>query len=230
LESKRALQLTEEQRARLAHIASMVRFKKGASIYREGDRADAVFNIISGVVKTQKSLPDGTRRIAAFLFEEDIFGLSEAGKYTNSAEAVTLVTAYRLPVSALETVLRGDTALEFHVICKLCHDLREAQRHAYLLGRHDALGRVVMFLQMLERIQVVKGESATELSLPMNRSEIADYIGISLEAVSRSFRTLTDRGVIAFRNKRHLRIIDRGQFENLASQQDMSSVPQPPSK
>jgi CRP/FNR family transcriptional regulator len=133
-------------------------------------------------------------------------------------------------MSALETVLRGDAALEFHFIAKLCHDLREAQRHVYLLGRHDALGRMVTFLQMLERLQAAEGESTTELYLPMNRSEIGEYVGISLAAVSRSFRTLADRGVIAFRNKRHLRIVDRARFENIASQQDTSSVSQPPSK
>jgi CRP-like cAMP-binding protein len=123
-------------------------------------------------------------------------------------------------VSALESRLRKDAALEFHVICKLCHELREAQRHALLLGRRNALARVAMFFQLLENHQSVRGESAEELYLPMNRSDIADYLGMSLEAISRSFRTLTSRGVLSFRNKRYVRVLSRGQLDALANLSD----------
>src|ERR1700730_9473023 len=116
--------LSDEERARLAVIASIVRFHKGEELYREGQRADAVFNIISGVVKAYKTAPDGSEHIAAFLFPDDLFGLSEEGRYTNSTEAITPVTAYRLPVSALRSRLSKDAGLEFYVICKLCHELR----------------------------------------------------------------------------------------------------------
>ncbi len=208
--------LTVEERARLSAIASTVRFKKGAEIYREGERAVAVFTVISGVVKIYGTLPDETERIGAFLFVDDVFGLAEEGKYVNSARAVTAVTAYRLPVPALKIRLEKDADLEFHVICKLCHELREAQRHAFLLGHRNALARLAMFLQLLERHQAARGESATELHLPMNRSDVADYIGMSLEAVSRSFRTLASRGVIAFGDKRNVKILDRVRLEALA--------------
>src|SRR5664279_6622082 len=77
--------LSEEERARLAVLASIVRFKKGEEIYREGQRADAVFNIITGVVKAYKTASDGSEHIAAFLFPDDMFGLCEEGRYTNSA-------------------------------------------------------------------------------------------------------------------------------------------------
>jgi hypothetical protein len=74
---RRAQLLTDEERAQLSVIASLARFKKGAQIYREGERADAVFNVVSGVVKSYKVLPDKTERIAAFLFADDLFGLAE---------------------------------------------------------------------------------------------------------------------------------------------------------
>jgi CRP-like cAMP-binding protein len=213
---KRAQLLTEDERARLSVIASIVRFKKGAQIYREGDHADAVFNIVSGIAKTYRELPDATERINAFLFPDDLFGLAEEGRYTNSAEAVTDVTAYRLPVAALESRLQRDAPLEFHVITKLCHELREAQRHAVLLGRRNALARVAMFFQLLEQHQEARGEPTRELYLPMSRSDIADYIGMSPEAVSRSFRTLESRGIVGFRNKRHVRVTNHAQLEALA--------------
>jgi len=208
--------LSDEERARLAVIASIVRFKRGAEIYREDHRADAIFNIISGVVKAYKTARDGSEYITAFLFADDLFGLSEEGRYTNSTKAVTLVTAFKIPVSALRSRLSKDASLEFHVICKLCQELRQAQRHAFILARRQALLKVAMFLQLLEQLQVARGENTTEVYLPMNRSDICEYLGMSLEAVSRAFRSLTARGIIKSRDRWHLRIIDRAAFEKIA--------------
>ncbi len=220
---QRAQLLTEYERAQLSVIASIVRFKKGIQIYREGNDAHAVFNIVSGVVKVYRTLPDGTERVIAFLFADDIFGLAHEGKYANSARAVTDVTAYRLPVPALERSLRKDAALEFQIICKLCHELREAQRHAFLLGRRNALARVAMFFQWLEQYQAARGESTSVLHLPMSRSDVASYVGMSLEAVSRSLRTLASRHVISFSDKRHVKIVDRARLETLVAQDDTPS-------
>jgi len=130
--------LSEEERARLAVISSIVRFKKGAEIYREGHHAVAISNIISGVVKAYKTASDRSEYITAFLFADDLLGLSEEGRYTNSTKAITLVTAFKIPVSALRSRLSKDASLEFHVICKLCQELRQAQRHAFLLARRRA--------------------------------------------------------------------------------------------
>jgi CRP-like cAMP-binding protein len=212
--------LTDEERARLSIIASVVRFKKGAQIYRKGARAAAVFNIVSGAVKVYRTSPDETECILAFLFADDVFGLTEEGRYVNSARAVTDVTTYRFPIPALERQLRKDAAFEFHVICKLCHELREAQRHAFLLSQRSAVVKMAMFVQMIEQHQVAKGGSATDLDLPMTRSDIADYAALSLEAVSRSFRTLEKRDVLSFRNKR-VRIKDRTQLETLLAKDEL---------
>lgn len=209
--------LTEEERARLSVIASIVRFARGMQIYRAGDRADAVFNIVDGVVKTYHSSPDGAEHITAFLFAEDLLGLAERGHFVNSARAVTPVTAYRLPAAVLEGWLRRDAALDFHIICKLCHDLREAQRHAVIAGYRSALAKLAMFLQALESRQARAGEEPGALDLPMSRSDIAAYVGLSLEAVSRAFRTLAARGAISIGDKRHIRILDRAQLAAIAA-------------
>jgi CRP-like cAMP-binding protein len=222
---KRAHLLTDEERAQLAVISSVVRFKKGTRIYRQGDPADAIFNIIGGVVKSYKSLPDGRQHIVAFLFPDDLIGLAEEGRYVNSADAATAVIGYRIPVTALETRLRKDPSLEFHVICKICHELREAQRHAFLLSEHRALAKVALFLQLLENYQAARGESVEEVYLPMNRSDIGDYVGMSLEAVSRSFRSLASRGAITFRDRRHIKIINHSQLESVALESETRELP-----
>jgi CRP-like cAMP-binding protein len=208
--------LTDDERARLATMASIVRFKKGEVIYHRGDPADAVFNITTGVVAAYSETPDGSEHVAAFLFPDDLFGLSVEGRYSNSTRAITGVMAYRLPVPALRSRLSKDAKLEFHVMCKLCHELRQAQRHAFLLSQRSAITKVAMFLQLIEQIQIARGEPTAEIYLPMDRSDIGEYVGITLAAVSRAFRGLTTRGIVTFRNRRHVRIVDRSAFERIA--------------
>ena len=196
-----------------AVIATVRRYRKGETIYREGEQAAAVFNIITGVVKSFKALPDNEQYIVGFLFPNDLFGLAEYGSYVNSAEAVTAVTLYRIPTKALETRLRQNAKLDFEVIGKLCHDLREAQHHAFLLSKHRAIAKVGLFVQFLETMQAAQREITEEIYLPMARSDIGAYLGISPEAVTRSFRELANGGAIAFRDRRHLKIIDRALLE-----------------
>jgi CRP/FNR family transcriptional regulator, anaerobic regulatory protein len=208
--------LSPEKRSRLSSIASVVRFRKGAEIYRQGCSANAVFSIVSGVVKAYKTRPDGEEHIAEFLFPDDLFGLPEEGKYANSTKALTAVTAFQIPVVALRSQLSKDAALEFHVICKLCQELRQAQQHSFLLARRQALSKVAMFLQLIERLQAARGERTTDIYLPMNRSDIGEYVGMSLEAVSRAFRGLSARGIIKCQDRRHLKITDRSALEAIS--------------
>ncbi len=210
--------LTDDERARLAVLASIVRFAKGQVIYREGDAADAVYNIVSGVVAAYANGADGGEHLASFLLADDLFGLSAEGRYTSSVKAITPVTAYRLPVAALRARLATDAALEFHVICKLCQELRQTQRHAFLLSRRRVVTRLAMFLEMLEQLQIAKGERTSEIYLPMDRSDIAEYIGVTLAAVSRAFASLTSRGIIKLRNRAHVGIVDRAGFDKLAGE------------
>jgi CRP-like cAMP-binding protein len=213
---KAARLFTEDEQSQLSLIASIARFKKGAQIYRAGAPAAAVFNIIDGVVKTSRGSPRSRKHVSAFLFADDLFGLAREGRYVNSAKAVTAVTVFRLPVRTLQAQLRKDAALEFEVICKLCHELREAQHHAFLLGHRNAVAKVAMFVQMLDHHYSSRGESPEYLYLPMSRSDVAEYTGLSPEAVSRSLRTLADRGVIAFKNLRHFKIADRSRLDSIA--------------
>ena len=138
--------LSEAERGRLALIATVVHFGTGDVLFMQGDELTSIYNISHGVARTYSSASDGRRTLLAFLFAEDLLGLAENGRYVVTAEAVTPVTAYRLPVAALERLLRQDPELEIHFLCKVCHELREAQRHAILLARKDAGGKVALFL------------------------------------------------------------------------------------
>ena len=208
--------LTDDQRAQLAVMSSIARFKKREIIYREGDLAESVFAINTGVVAAYKEAPDGRKHIAEFLFADDLFGLSAEGKYTNSTKAITEVTAYRLPVTTLRRRLSKDAELEFYVVCKLCQELRQAQHHAFLLSERKAVTKLAMFFQLIEGLQMARGQQTAEIYLPMDHSDIGSYVGMTLPAVSRAFKALTTRGVIKLRDRGHVTIVDRDAFDKIA--------------
>jgi CRP-like cAMP-binding protein len=207
--------LSSRQRSHIASIATRVQFPRGKLIYREGSNAEFVFIVASGIVKSFQDLPSGKRRLMAFLFADDLFGLAQTGKYINSIQTVTPVTLYRMDVATLADSLRHDADLAFQFLCKVTHELREALRHTVLLTRRDALGRVTMFLRMLEQNSPLRQDSIIEV--PMSRSETASYLGLSLEAVSRAFSRLDRSEIIAFDGRRTVRVLDRRQFERIAA-------------
>ena len=207
--------LSPDLRRRLARIASRVRFKRGEVLYRQGAPAVACYNIVHGVVAAYRELPSGRRRVLAFLFAEDLAGLAERGRYVNTARSVTAVTAYRLPTGELDALLRRDPRLQYPFFCKIVHELREAQRLAIVLGRRDAVGKVAAFLHLLEREPTTTRAGGGRIFLPMSRTEIAAYLGLTLESVSRACAELKRRHIVAFPDARHARVLDRARFETL---------------
>jgi CRP/FNR family transcriptional regulator, anaerobic regulatory protein len=206
--------LDADQTRRLALIGSIVEFPKGARLYQEGEEADCIYNVVQGEVKTFCAFSSGRRHVAAFLSAGDLAGLASYGRYVSTAQAVTRVIAYRLPLKALDELLCSDPELEKRFLCKICNELRVSQSHAIMLSRNDAHGRVAMFLHELDGAHV---EAAAPISLPMTRSDVADYVGLSLESVSRSFRKLQHDGIIGIDERHRVRILDRARFEQLAT-------------
>jgi CRP-like cAMP-binding protein len=169
------------QRQELERIAAPVTFARGETIHREGDELTRIYDLVAGMVATYRVSHDGERRITALLFAGDVFGLAELGQYVNTAEAITAVRAYRMPFRKLVAALEADPKLEAHFLTKTCDELRRAQRHAILLDSHGATRRVALFLQLL-RNHFATGKG-TVIPLPMSRSVIADYAGLSIESV-----------------------------------------------
>ena len=208
--------LSEAQRQELARLATVHVFASRSIVYRAGADADSVFIISDGAVKSFRDLPSGRRRIAAFLFAHDLFGLAEAGHYVNTVQAITPVTAYQLDLVALTEVFQRDSGLELQFLCKAVHALREAQHHTIIVGRRHATGRLAMLLRLLER-HCADEDGEKGLSIPMSRSDIANYLGLSLEAVIRASRRLERQGIVDFLGRHHARILNRQRFEALAA-------------
>jgi CRP/FNR family transcriptional regulator, anaerobic regulatory protein len=216
-EGSRPVQLlSDRQRKKIADAATRMEVNARTILYREGAPAASLFFNGGGVVKTFRELPSGARRVQAFLFENDVFGLAENGRYVNTAQAITHAMLYKLPMDALAEMLRQDADLEYQFLCKVTHELRDAQHRAIVLARRDAPGRLAMFLNMLDT-DVPRPADHAAIPLSMSRSDIAAYLGLSPEAVSRASRRLADQGLIVFDGRHAFRILDRGRFGKLVT-------------
>jgi CRP/FNR family transcriptional regulator len=207
--------LTDRQREALATIGTRVRLPPRMPIYRQQTAANWVFAVTEGVVKSYRDLPSGKRVVCAFLFARDLFGLAANGCYVNSAQTITSVTLYRLPVRELITLLRRDSEMQFQFLTKVTHELRESQRRAIIINRRDAAGRLAMFVALMS----AHAESATvggrDVPLPMTRSDIAAFLGLSLESVSRAAAALERRRLVTFEQRDVAHIVDPAGLTNL---------------
>lgn len=201
--------------AALATISTHVTVRKGTTLYHEGEAATFVYVITGGYVRTSRSLPNGAERVTAFRSSGDLLGLATEGHYVATAQAIATTSAYQVPTAALEGLLQTDASLALRLLCKLSSVLVAQQHHALILGRTDALGKLAMFLEMLEQGQRERGWDTETIYLPMSRSDIADYVGLSVEAVSRAVSTLRAEAVVSCRTKRQFRVTDRPRFREL---------------
>lgn len=206
--------LSDADASALAAIGTVVHWPKGEVAYRAKGAADSVYNLIQGVMKTYDILPDDSISISGFHFAGDLFGLAEQGHYVESAEAVIPSVAYRISLDALETLLTRNGALGVRLLCKAADTLRKDHRHALILKRNDALGRLAMFLGMLEELAPQRG-AGNVIYFPMSRGDAAQFIGLTLEAMSRASSALERARVVAFLDRQHFRITDRERFGQL---------------
>ena len=207
--------LSSDQQAQIAHIATVEELPPRRIVYREGTDAESVFIVARGVVKMFRDLPSGRRRVLGFLFADDAFGLAQTGHYIYSVQTITAVTLYRIPLTTLTATLRRDGELASKFLCKAAHELCGALRHNVIMARRDAVGRLAMFLLMLERNAPVRDDS--RIDILMSRADAANYLGLSQESVSRALGRLERSRVIAVHGRHELRVLDRQRFEAIAS-------------
>jgi len=207
--------LSDAQRQQVRRLAIVHDFLARTIVYRAGSPAESVFIIGEGVVKSYRDLASGRRRIAAFFFARDLFGLAESGQYINTVQAITPVRAYEIHVDALTELFAQDPNIEAQFLWKTVHVLREAQHHNIIIGRRDAAGRLAMLLRLLRRQDPTRGHR--DIPVPMSKSDIANYLGLSLEAVVRATRRLEQQGIVEFVDRHQVRILDHSRFEALAA-------------
>jgi CRP-like cAMP-binding protein len=209
------LLLSERQKAHLDLISSQQRLPAWTHIYERGAPAEWVFQVREGLVSTFREMRKGRPHVTAFLFENDLFGLSLNGVYANSARALTRVVVRRAPYEQLKALLLREPELEFRFLTKLTASIRHAQRHAIAVGRKSAVERVAMFLSMMEQSQAHLHEPDDVVALPMRLRDIADFLQLSPQATSGGFRDLERQSIITTAPPHRIRINDRDAFNHL---------------
>ncbi len=201
---------------RLAAIAEPVMLAAGEVLIREGDRAPHIFNISSGSIRVYKLLPDGRRQIIGFLFAGDFLGLAVGDAYVFSAEAMEPASVCRFRKTAFRSLIHDCPSLEHALLNRTSHELAAAQNQMLLLGRKTAIERVAWFLLDLPGHDPLRPTRADRVRLVMTRGEIADYLGLTIETVSRVLTRLKKQDVIQLLSRSELRIVHREMLRALA--------------
>ena len=182
-------------------------YRKGCEIFGEKEPADYVYQVITGAVRSYKLLSDGRRQIGAFHLAGDIFGLEIGTDHRFTAEAIVDTMVRLMKRCSLERVADSDVTVARNLLSMTTSNLRHAEDHMLLLGRKTSLERVAAFLIEMD----MRSTAAGILALPMNRRDIADYLGLTLETVSRALSRLHGIGVLSFigNNQRQIVLRDR---------------------
>jgi CRP/FNR family nitrogen fixation transcriptional regulator len=189
--------------------AKEVTFDRDEEIYGEAEPADYLYCVRRGAVRTFKLLRDGRRQIDAFHLPGEYFGGAASETHILTAEAVVDSKVAIVKRRALENAATHDAQTACALWKMAADELRNAQEHMLLLGRKSAMERVIAFLLDMDRRLSVAGV----LALPMCRRDIGDYLGLTLETVSRSLSALAEKGALTFSGSRQIVLKNRARLQ-----------------
>lgn len=202
-------------------------FRPGEHLITEGERTDYFYDVLDGTVALARNGRDGRRQILSFLGARQFLGASSTERYPNLATALTEVRAICYPRAALERVLETTPgfASEFRVV--LTRILESAHDHVYTIGQRSAVERVASFLLYLRANQarfdpVGPRDKSTHIELPMTRLDIADFLGLTIETVSRAFSSLKRSETIAFKDSHSCEILNLDRIRELGGREDFT--------
>jgi CRP/FNR family transcriptional regulator len=188
--------LGQQAASHVVAISSMCRKKSGDSIFAEGDTADAIYEVISGTLRLYKLLPDGRRQVVGFPSNGHLLGVAPNGTHAYSADALTDVVLCRYPRASFHRLMESLPGLAQRLWAVTADELQFAQDQVLLLGRKSALEKIVSFLL---RLAVQQGSGGRTVALAMTRGDMADYLGLTIETVSRTLSKLKAGRLIALR-------------------------------
>jgi CRP/FNR family transcriptional regulator, nitrogen fixation regulation protein len=193
-----------------AHMGATIYFDQNSEIYGENEPADYVYKVLSGTVRTYKVLNDGRRQVGAFYLPGDVFGLEIGEEHTFSAEAITDSSILVVKRSAVIAQAARDNGVARELWAATARELRRTQDHLLLLIK-NAQERVAAFLlEMADRSQ-----AGGAIELPMSRQDIADYLGLTIETVSRTLTHFETAAAIELPRSRRIVLRNRSVLNKL---------------
>ncbi len=200
--------LEENELSDIVGISKNIRIPVKQQICAEGETAEYLFNIKSGCVRISKMLIDGRRQIIGFLFPGEFFGLACSNGYSYTAETITHVELCRMPRAEIIKKFSDLPKLGQKVLNITHTELQRTQDQMLLLGRKSAKEKLATFLLNLMDKSIKDHQNSKKLYLPMCRSDIADYLGLTIETVSRQFTILTKEKLISLNDSQFVEILN----------------------
>jgi CRP/FNR family transcriptional regulator len=207
--------LAPDQLMTLAKTSRRQNFAEGAELAGEATRVDTYANVLSGVVKLTKSLSDGRQQIVGLQFAPDFLGRPFKAESDTSATAATAVSLCSFPKSALERMIRESPELEHRLLEQALKELDDARLWMLTLGRKGAAEKVASFLLLIARNANPEASPGApiQFELPLTRADIADFLGLTIETVSRQLTRLRAERVIRIDNNRHVTVESLARLE-----------------
>lgn len=203
--------------ADLRALGTMQRLQPEQPVFHEGDIASRVFMLTAGALKIYSLLGDGRRQVTGFMFPGDFLGVTVDDEYAFTAEALKTSEMFWFSRSVFDGFLQEHPALERELYRLAAHELAAAQRQMVLLGRKTAAERLAsFFVSLVERAEHLSGAPETKFDLPMSRLDIADYLGLTKETVSRMLAELRSRRLIRLESQDRVEILDRQGLDEVA--------------
>ncbi|MEX3009894.1 Crp/Fnr family transcriptional regulator [Hoeflea sp. TYP-13] len=211
--------LTPSELKSLNAIASRKEVKPGTALVADSEPVTHYSNILSGVVKLTKILADGRQQIVGLQFAPDFLGRPFKASSDTNAESATTVRLCTFPRNAVERMIEGSSSLEHRLLQQTLNELDEARGWMVTLGRKTAAEKVASFLYLIAtHIDPTTDESdGITFDLPLTRADIADFLGLTIETVSRQMTKLRKDGVIEIVNNRHVTVPDLERLAHRAS-------------
>jgi CRP/FNR family transcriptional regulator, nitrogen fixation regulation protein len=197
----------------LEMIGTRVKFARNAEIFGEGEPAEYLYKVVSGAVRTSKLSVEGRRQIGAFLLPGDVFGMEVDKAHRFSAEAVSDSVVLVVKRRAVETLAMRDTLAARELRTLAMRDLDRVREHMLVLGRKNAVERLATFLLDMAG----RASTKEQVQLPMSRQDIADYLGLTIETVSRTLTQLENSATIALPSSRCVMLRNRRTLDRLAA-------------
>jgi CRP/FNR family transcriptional regulator len=201
--------------------ASLRRVEAKEFVFAEGDPTTHIFQVETGAVALYKVLGDGRRQVVGFAYPGDLIGLGAEGEHVMNAQAIKPTRLRCLPVASLNQIARSDPRLGFKLYEALARELAATRDLLLTTGQRSATERVVSFLLAFSRRNERNAQDPCMFDLPMTRADIADFLGLTIETVSRTFTKLKVQGLIELPQSSTVHIADLAGLRGLAGGEDV---------
>ena len=206
--------LNEDRLEFFSNISFEKNFINGENIFLQNDPSNYLYNITEGNVKIYQLLDDGRIQIIGFLYPGDFFGTYKNNKYNYCAQAIGDLKTCVFDQKVLDKYLDKNLSLAKELLNQTSFELTLAQDRITVLGRLNAIERISKFLLNISQQRKRIGWQDNPISLPMSRQDIADYLGLTVETVSREFSNLKSSGIIKAITSKKIYLKDHKELHN----------------